>query len=135
MMLLGSGGAGVALQTATAFNDFLLPGSATCQYQLTSDGYANVIDQAGTSRVGVNWWTAAPQAGVGAGYEARWTPISGTPTGAAVNAWLALSSSRTWIFTSSIAGTNVVSGTVEIRPTSGSVIASCTVTLNVQGNT
>lgn len=73
-------------------------------------------------------------------YQARWTPISGAPTGAgsaAINTWVALGGGGPvrWRLIRSVDGTVRCSGLVEVRRASdGAVLASATWSLEATRN-
>ena len=112
--------------------------TATCVYNLTSDGLAQVTTASGLQRVSDNWWTAAPSTGIGSSYEARLTIDStngnGTFGGSGVSTWLALTGGLQW--TLSDTGNNVERQatrqcTVEIRDTATSTVqATATINFN-----
>ena len=79
------------------------------------------------------WTPDAKASGNGDDFEIRLVVNSGTtPTGSAVNTWLAMTSSRSWIISRSTSGTTSSNCTVEIRPAGGgSVLDSATVTWSV----
>lgn len=129
MAAMASGGrANITNQTIT--DTRISPDSATATYSLNTNGTASQFTSAfGTLAITGEWWSAGTVTGIGNNYEARWTVVSGTPSGAATGTWLALSTARSWTVTRSSVGTTSVVGTVEIRPTGGSVVTTATITI------
>lgn len=87
---------------------------------------AGVASSNGTLPFSYNWLLA----GSGASYDVRVTPQGGTTlsaSGSALSTWLPMSSDRSWSYSKVGVGEDTVDVLVEIRPTGGSAIASCTV--------
>lgn len=110
------------------------PVSALALFQIKSDGTWTTLSDAGT--VGGNWH-GSPVAGVGAGYEVRFTVTSSFGTGTVVNeasSWVSLGTSRTFSVEVSLStnGTRLASRTVtvEIRTTAGTVVSTSTFTVS-----
>ena len=78
-------------------------------------------------------WFKPEGAAVGDDYEVRITVNSGSFSTGTVGSWLALSSNRTWTNTFNSIGTETIDFTIEIRPTSGSVLASANCTIQQSG--
>lgn len=104
------------------------PGSANAAITFASDG-------AYTSTDGVtngNWFAPAT-GGVGAGFDIRWTVVSGTLTTGTAATWQSLSSARTYGRSRVGIGNETAVGTVEIRDASTlAVLATSTVTLEAE---
>lgn len=126
-MLMGAGSEPtITLNNTSATAEALDPADATASYQLESDG--DVSETEGSSGVFVdigNWIGAAFAPG---GYECMLHVNSGTnPTGAALDTWLALSSTRTWNLARTSVGLSTSNCTVSIRNAAGVVRATATV--------
>lgn len=92
---------GVGAGTATATLSYSSAGTAT------GTGY------------GSGTWLLSGSAG---NYEIMFNRVTGsTPTGASVNTWLALSSTRSWTLTQSTTGSKTCDGYIAIRDTLNSV--------------
>lgn len=104
--------------------------NAVGTFSLTNAGGASGN---GTHAFSYNWLLG----GLASSYEARAT-LQGSTTlaasGSALSTWLALSSNRAWSYTKSGVGEDVASLLIEIRPTGGSPIASCTVNFDCTVN-
>jgi len=68
-------------------------------------------------------------------YECRATLLSGTLSSGTTGSWLPLTSTRDWHVLRTFIGTNSASILVEIRPISGSVVASATISLSAEVST
>lgn len=140
---LGSGGGGGGVINPPGWNgitygstDYQLgsPASALASFTIKSDGTWETLSDAGA--VGGNW-AGSPVAGIGSGYEVRFTVTSSFGGGTVVNeasAWTALSANRLFSVqvSRSVSGTTLATRTVlaEIRPVGGSVVASGSFTLS-----
>ena len=115
----GASAVGVDLQTASASS--LEFGTATATLTAESDGEVSGVGSTGLTTP--DWWSAAPDVGVGADYEIRATLLSGTtPTSGTLGTWLSLSSNRSWSMVRSTDGTSSCSLTIEIRDTATSTV-------------
>lgn len=112
----------VSLSSQLVEDTVLDPADASVTYEVNSDGTV-------TPPVTQNWWRAGVTPGIGSGYEVRATLQSGTTPSGTLGSWLALSSSRAWTLTRTSQGTNTAELLVEIRATSGTVLASAVITL------
>jgi hypothetical protein len=75
-------------------------------------------------------WATPTTGGVGAGYDIRWTNVSGTLTSGTAGTWQNLSSARTYGRNRVGVGSATAVGTIEIRDASTlSVLTSCSTTL------
>lgn len=100
------------------------PDTATITVRLKRNGDLDVVTLFGTDFYD---WGSPNATTLGDGYEARLTKNSGTnPTGSALGTWLALSSQRDWTLQQVGVGSVTANVTLEIRITSGSVVASQT---------
>lgn len=105
--------------------------ACSVQYQLTSAGVENYIDENSTTVPIGNW--VSPTTYAGANYEARMTLTSGTWTTGTNGSWNALSSTQTWVVTQSVVGVKATTATIEIRlASSGTVLATATVDLTAE---
>lgn len=95
------------------------PDNATVGVTFQPDGRILIDNEDSTQFE--NYWSEAPQAGIGAGYQVR-SLASGKvgvwdTEAAADDTWVTMSIDRTWSITSS--GVQSVSSTFEIRPIGG----------------
>jgi hypothetical protein len=75
-----------------------------------------------------NWHSQEPSAGLGNGFDVRLVVNTGpAPTSGSTNTWLALSSDRQWTFNTD----DTYEITVDIRRSSGAVLATATFDLTV----
>jgi hypothetical protein len=99
--------------------DYQVGSAATASLAINSDG--TLTDNAYSSYADTQWWSAAPDAGIGSNYEARITNITGpTPTGWVSGTWYSLSAGKTISVGRFITGVTTVSLTLEIRDTATS---------------
>lgn len=131
MMVFGTLGGGIVALEDQLVEDAVLGGPAFAAYRLNTTGKADInTNTAGLLDIPGQWWTAAPQAGIGSGYEVRATYVSGVvPSGAAQGVWLPLSTLRVWSISKDDPGSRIAVFTVEIRAVGGGVLDSATVTL------
>ena len=87
---------------------------------------AGVASGNGTFAFSYNWLLS----GLGSSYDVMAT-LQGSTTltqgGSVLGSWLPLSSNRSWSYTRSGVGEDVADLLIQLRPTGGSAIASCTV--------
>lgn len=117
---------------ATPQTDFALSGTAEVTITLESDGDI-LLDKSVGGATDIGAWTLPVTVGIGSSYEARLTVNSGdAPSAGTTGTWLGLSGGRVWSWLQSTTG--ILSGnyTLEIRPTSGSVVASRTFDVEVE---
>jgi hypothetical protein len=124
------GGGAFAQLTSKTHNAFAsAPSVPTSAITIGSDGqYSRQINGVSADTSG-EWWSAAPITGIGNLYEVRFTEITGTVSTGTTGVFLALSSDRIWSVTRTTLGSKSCTGTLEIRPTGGAVVASATITL------
>lgn len=108
----------------------LSPDDAVASYSALSNG--TVTTNTGAGAVLLGTWRLV---GASADYEIRYSPTgdTGSLTGAAINSWLGLGTTRTWTLTDSgpAGGPLSVSGLMEIRlASSGTVLSSATVSMS-----
>jgi len=106
-------------------------GSGFATLAISSAGtYAASSDTTGTGEYGADsgtWMTA----GTNTDFEVRLTGTGDTPSGRALNTWLATSTTRSWTITNPGSTTMVFIGTLEFRIAGDStVISTSSVTLN-----
>lgn len=131
----GAGTDSVFLQGATLTDQ--LVGNAEVGYRLTTGGQEESFE--GVPASPTVWDTISTWllSGAASSYECRLTNVSGTnPTTGTVGTWLALSSTREWIWQDTTAGDGVTSfsGTIEIRDTASpaSLLASASLTVTIE---
>lgn len=125
----GGGGSGPFLTRFLSTNSAIGTGgsstvtvTANTNGTLTVVGNGSIIDGSVTPNPG---WYSPTTTAIGSSYQIRITPTAGSFTSGTVNAWLTISSARTW--TVSTTGVQGVDFTIEIRDTSaGTVLASTT---------
>ena len=112
------------------------PNNATAEIEFSASGGLNTIEDNGTGGVVTGRlpeWHGRSYAIEGAGthYEIRCTVQSGNApsSGSAIDTWLALTSAREWLLFRNSLGSSVGTWLIEIRPSSGAVIASATYTM------
>jgi hypothetical protein len=104
--------------------------TAQAGFTLQSDGqYTGDINTVSSDVTG-EWWSAAPLAGVGSLYQARFTETSGTVSSGTVGTFISLAAGASWFVSRSTAGNKTCVGTLEIRPNGGSVLATATITMS-----
>src|SRR5688572_14531175 len=117
------------------------PASATAELEFNTTGVLNTVVDNGSGGVVTSrlpeWYGFNYAAGWPAGthYENRCTVQSGSSPSngsASVNAWLALTSAREWFLFQNSPGTSSGTWLIEIRPTSGAVVASATYTVSAE---
>jgi hypothetical protein len=107
-------GSQILAQNISALHQTTSPSDATAVVSFTSAGAA-----AATGVATPDWtWLLTGSAG---DYEIFVTGTGDTPTGSALDTWLALSSNRTWTLTETAVGTKSFSGTYKLRRASDSV--------------
>lgn len=121
----------------------LYPGMAKTQYYLSSDGTADSIitDGFGTNTAALpDWFSAAPQAGIGADYHVRFTVTSVSPGdlgaigGSPLNTWNSLASDQV-VTMSTTDGNKRCTILVEISDNAGaSVLDTAIVAMNVDSD-
>lgn len=121
-----AGGIGGAKLTGASLSDVSLsPTDSEVAYRLTSGGAEQSYEGTGGSFADIDDWLVYGSVG---DYEAYMEDLgtgSTTPSGAAVDSWLALSSTRTWTLTRSSVGTATFNGRIRIRhATTGTEIVS-----------
>jgi hypothetical protein len=105
-------------------------GSAVANFRTGADGVATTGVNGVLTDVTSQWWTSGSTPGIGASYEVRMTPTSGTmSSGSATGTWLALSTAYSWSVTRSTLGSKTCIATAEIRNLGGTVLATATITL------
>ena len=109
----GTSAGAIDLQSATASEQqFISSATAT----LTAEADGETSGQGNLILTVPNWWTGAPDVGIGSNYEIRATVALGdTPTSGSLNTWLSLSVDRTWGLTRTVTGTSSCQLTIEIR--------------------
>jgi choline dehydrogenase-like flavoprotein len=121
-----AGGLPVYLEDSGASALALSPATATAEFRLNSSGAAEARQNLGSWVEEFAWLLA----GAAGDYECRMTMNSGTNfDGSSLGSWLSLSSTRTWSHSRGSVGETTGTGTLEIRRASGSVLASCTITI------
>lgn len=120
-----SGGAGVDLSDALAYNFAIDPSDATATFSVTSGGTATNTGAAGQT------WLLSGAAG---DYDVRATLASGSsPTGSALATWHDCGTTRSWTLTQTTVGLNTCTLTVEIRNgTTLAVLATATITITAE---
>lgn len=118
MVFGGSSGATVTVPNASVNAVANFPASANASITYNDDG---TYSQNG---VAAGLWRDPSSAGAGAGYEIRWTPVSGTLTTGATSTWQSLSTPRTYGRLRTSIGLATASGTVEIRDAGTAVVES-----------
>lgn len=102
------------------------PAPAAVSYELTSAGIERAIINGSPTQLG--------DFPAGVGLEARLTWSGSTLDGgsAATGSWLALSTTRTWTYTQSGVGSKSGSGTIDIRNSAGTIVASAAVSMTAE---
>lgn len=102
------------------------PSTAAVGYYINSSGVESATSGASTTFTNQ---AVTPSSNAGL-YEVRLTGTGTTPTGSALNTWLALTSNRAWSLSRSVTGSVNFSGTIEIRAAgSGTIKDSASVSL------
>lgn len=128
--LSGGGGGGSTIVVLADANvmDFN-SGVAEAIYTLTSTGDVQKYTSLnGTEDIG-DWIN--PKSGAPGSYECRADVVFGTVTGASTGAWLALTSSRSWVLDNTEPGVTSARLTVSIR-LGGSTLTTATVNLSAR---
>jgi len=117
---------------ACSASDLAFGGQSVASLTIESDG-----EVSGTGNLAVSvtdWWSAAPEAGLGDDYEVKATVSSGSnPSTGTVGSWQALSSNRAWSLRQVTNGSSSSSLLIQIRDTATQTIQdSATWTLSVQ---
>lgn len=106
---------GVKVTGATLTDVSISPTDSEVAYQLTSGGKEQSYEGTGGSFADIDDWLIYGSPGDYEIYMEDLGTGSTTPSGAAVDTWLALSTTRTWTLTRSTAGTATFNGRVRIR--------------------
>jgi len=127
------GGSGDTVRLdAQGITDVVVGGTATITYRVDSDGGIYRIQAHGGSTKLYDWVLPNAQA---ANYEVRWVTQGNDPntTPAASGTWIACTSDRDWVNTSTNAD-DTDTFTLELRHVGGPTLASVTITLNAFGS-
>lgn len=126
-------GTKVRLEDKTIYN--IGVSSVSSQLILNSAGQLSTVGLTGTTQDPDEWITLK-RSGVGSGYEARLTVVSGaTPTGSATGTWLPLSSTLSWTVTNGGSPGSIVTSTCTLevrRTTQGDVQATSSITFTAE---
>jgi len=90
---------------------------SSANVELNSDGTVNTVEITGSSASGT-WFDGAPVGSIGSQFEARFSITGGntTPSGAAVEVWIALNLNPSWFLNNTTNGTiQIATGTIEVR--------------------
>lgn len=121
--LIGAGGVKVALPATLSVDDSVTdPTDALANLALETDGDIAFVKSSGGGLLG-DW--IFPVIGV-SNYEARMSTVSGSLTTGTAGVWQALSSNRTWGVSQNVVGTNLYTGTLEIRHATSLVVLAST---------
>jgi hypothetical protein len=127
----GAASSGVTIQLTTPVTLFFISGGggfAATAYRVASDGFVyTAANSTGTYSQQEQWISNVALVG---DYEVRATASGDTPTGSALNTWLALSTTRSWDLTASPGNFLSTTLTVEIRDTATSTVRA-TATVNM----
>lgn len=117
-------------QASYTVSDVEATGVAIASIILNTDGTISITGNSSSPTSGT--WAVGNV--TGSDWEARLTVNSGTsPSGAATNTWLALSTGRAWSLTRAIAGIVTGNYTIEVRDAATSTLQdSCTVSMTAQ---
>lgn len=122
----------VTLNNVNALSDVITPTNALCQYELTSGGDVRMTQTNNTVNDVGDWVAAVYAPG---SYECLLHVNSGTsPSGSALDTWLALTSTRNWQLSRTSLGTSSNNCTISIRK-NGVTLASATVTMTATKST
>lgn len=129
--LLGSGGVAVSLNNNSVSDIQGSPATAAGSITVNRDGTVTFVGNA--SSAGFDWATPKTSS-VGDAYQVKMTLDSGdAPVSGTIGSFLALTSNRTWEWLVSTGpGTKIASCTLEIANASGVVLATCTVSVDVE---
>ena len=127
----GGGGTGVFLNRFTSTNSTISSGgtstvtvTANTNGTMTVVGNGSLIDGSVTPNPG---WYSPTTTSVGAGYQIRITPTTGSFTSGSVNTWLTTSIARTWTVVANSSLTNKsVTFTIEVRDTLTTTVLATT---------
>jgi hypothetical protein len=103
------------------------PGTANATMTFNSDGtYTRTGGASGN-------WATPGSVGIGAGYDIRWTVVTGTLSTGTTGTWQVLSSNRTYGRNRLTIGLATATGTIEIRDAvSLSVLTTCSASLDAE---
>lgn len=124
----------ITLSNANALSDVVTPTNALCQYELTSGGDVRMTQINNTVNDVSDW--IVPKT-LMSNYDVHLHVNSGTnPSGAALDTWLNLGTTRNWQLSETSIGTLSNNCTVQIRnATTLAVKASATVTMTATKST
>lgn len=118
------GGSGPFLTRFDSLNYAFGGGNSNVSMVANTDGTLTVTGN-GSGTISSNPGYYSPTTGaIGSNYQIRITPTSGSFSTGTVNTWLTVSSTRTW--TVSTTSSKIVSFTIEIRDSAGTVLATTT---------
>jgi hypothetical protein len=116
----------IGLQSYFVQHEKIGGAAATATFRLNTNGDIEKVEGATTTVLGA--WISNPANA--ASYECRATLTEGdTPTGSALGSWLALSSSRSWTLTQSVAGTKSCTLSIDIRLIGGEATSTALISL------
>lgn len=120
----GGGGSGPFLTRFDSNNYAFSSGNSNVSLVANTDGTLTVTGNS-TGTISPNPGYYSPTtAAIGSNYQIRVTPTAGSFSTGTVNSWLTVSSARTWTVTTT--SFKDVTFTIEIRDSSGTVLATTT---------
>jgi len=110
----------------------ITPAHAIASFKVNPNGNAYKAVNGGADTLLFPWITTPANAGL---YEVRMQSISGNPTSGVMNAWLAMSATRTWTIDRVLLGSQDFQGTLSIRKIGTTeILDDCVVSLSCTVN-